>query len=97
MVHRFLPFFTVIALALTLPVNTVVHAQTPITPVTRKAILPFDELKRMVDKQVGGRMIGSEFDKASYTYQFRYMRGTELVDVIVDARSGKILGRRESM
>ena len=51
----------------------------------------------MVDRTIGGRMIGGDYDPESFTYQLRYMRGTEVVDVVVDARTGQILGRRESM
>ncbi len=72
-------------------------AQTPLADVSRRQILPFGDIKRMADRAVGGRMIGSDYDPASFTYQLRYMRGTEIVDVVVDARSGRILGRRESM
>lgn len=87
------------ALALTLgfPIVLAADAQTPMGQVARKEILPFSEIKRMADRAVGGRMIGSDYDAESFTYQLRYMRGTEIVDVVVDARSGKILGRRESM
>ena len=59
--------------------------------------IPYARLKAMTDRAVGGRLIGSDYDPDSWTYQMRYMRGTDIIDVVVDARSGKILGRRESM
>ncbi len=70
---------------------------TPYADVAQGRILSFADIKARVDRVVGGRMIGSDYDAASFTYQLRYMRNGEIVDVVVDARSGKILGGRESM
>jgi|GEM_PF-2030797 len=72
-------------------------AQTPLADVGAKRILNFGDIKARADRAVGGRLIGSDYDPESFTYQLRYMRGSEIVDVVVDARTGQILGRRESM
>lgn len=95
MVSRLKPLIFAVMLTLGIPIAQDALAQ--IRSEVRSKIIPFGEIKRMVDSQIGGRMIGGDFDEKSYTYQLRYMRGTELVDVVVDARSGRILGRRESM
>ena len=71
---------------------------TPLTGVSEGSMLPYPKLKAIADRAAGGgRLIGSDFDKESWTYQMRYVRGTEIVDIVVDARTGRILGRRESM
>ncbi len=61
------------------------------------ALKSYSEIKAMTDARIGGRLIGSDFDPDTFTYQMRYMRGTGIIDVLVDARTGKILGGRESM
>lgn len=45
----------------------------------------------------GGRLIGVEMDPQSFVYDLRYMRGREIVDVQVDGKTCRILGRRENM
>lgn len=97
MVPRLLPLFVVLVLSAAPPLVAAAVAQTPLADVAGRRIMPFGDIKRLVDKAVGGRMIGGDYDPESFTYQLRYMRGTEVVDVVVDARSGRILGRRESM
>ena len=97
MVPRFLSLLAVLVLSATPLVAAASLAQTPFADVAGRRIMPFGEIKRMVDRIVGGRMIGGDYDADSFTYQLRYMRGTEVVDVVVDARSGRILGQRESM
>ena len=95
MVPRF-PLFAAAMLAVLAAVQPVV-AQTPYRDVSRGEILKFQEIKAIADRIVKGRLIGSDYDPASFTYELRYMRGTEIVDVVIDARSGRVLGRRESM
>ncbi len=74
-----------------------VAAQTPLAAqVGRPPLLPFSEIKARADRAVGGRLIGTDYDPDSLIYQMRYMRGSEVVDVVVDARTGQILGRRGS-
>ncbi len=97
MVVRVLSLFAALALSAAPPLVEVAIAQTPLADVAGRRIMPFGDIKRMVDKAIGGRMIGGDYDPESFTYQLRYMRGTEVVDVVVDARSGRILGQRESM
>ena len=70
---------------------------TPYADVAQGRIMNFADIKARVDRAIGGHMIGSDYDAASFTYQLRYMRNGEIVDVVVDARSGKIIGGRESM
>lgn len=96
MVPKLLPLAAAVLLT-AVPIAQPVVAQTPLADVGARRILNFAEIKARVDKVVGGRLIGSDYDPESFTYQLRYMRGTEVVDVVVDARSGRILGRRESM
>ncbi|QXQ04836.1 PepSY domain-containing protein [Sphingosinicellaceae bacterium] len=104
MVSKPLPLFVALALAAgTLGMAAgLASAQqkswTPYTGVSEGAMLPYPKLKAIADRAAGGgRLIGSDFDKESWTYQMRYVRGTEIVDIVVDARTGRILGRRESM
>ena len=97
MVPKLMPLFAALALCVAPPLAEAAFAQTPLADVAGRRIMPFAEIKRMVDRVIGGRMIGGDYDPESFTYQLRYMRGTEVVDVVVDARSGRVLGRRESM
>lgn len=57
----------------------------------------YAEIKAATTARIGGRLIGDDFDPQTFTYQLRYMRGNEIIDVVVDARTGRILDRRESM
>lgn len=97
MVPKSLTLIAALALSVVPPLAGAAGAQTPLADVAGRRILPFSDIKRMVDRTIGGRMIGGDYDPESFTYQLRYMRGTEVVDVVVDARTGQILGRRESM
>lgn len=97
MVPKFLPLFAALALSVVPPLAPAAFAQTPLADVAGRRIMPFGDIKRLVDKAIGGRMIGGDYDPENFTYELRYVRGTEIVDVVVDARSGRILGRRESM
>ena len=104
MLPKPLPLIVALAMAvLTADVATVPAAAqqrtwTPLTGVSEGSMLPYPKLKAIADRAAGGgRLIGSDFDKESWTYQMRYVRGTEIVDIVVDARTGRILGRRESM
>jgi uncharacterized membrane protein YkoI len=56
------------------------------------AILPLDQIERMVRPQVGGaELIGQDFDPQSMTYRLRYQtQSGQVFDVRVDARSGQI-------
>lgn len=95
MVSKLLTPFAVLALLS----GTAIAQQRSWGPPSRvkDGLMPYDQLKAIADRATGGRLIGSEYDRESWTYQMRYMRGTEIIDVVIDARSGRILGRRESM
>ena len=94
---KFLPLALCAALLLAAPALAQSRGGTPYADVAQGRIMNFADIKARVDRVIGGRMIGSDYDAASFTYQLRYMRNGEIVDVVVDARSGKILGGRESM
>lgn len=70
---------------------------TPYADVAQGRILPFAGIKSRVDRVVGGRMIGMEYDAEYFRYLLRYERGSEIVDIVVDARTGRILNGRERM
>ena len=79
------------------PADAQSRGGSPITGVARSTVMDFATIRARVDRQIGGRMIGSDYDAETFTYQLRYMRNGEIVDVVVDARTGRILGGRESM
>lgn len=60
--------------------------------------ISFPAIKACADRAVpGGRAIGVDYDAPSWTYEFRYMRGREIVDIQVDARTCRVIGARENM
>lgn len=73
------------------------RGQTPYADVAQGRILSFADIKARVDRVVGGRMIGMDYDAEFFRYMMRYERGSEIIDVVVDARTGKILNGRERM
>lgn len=79
------------------PLASQPRGRTPYADVAQGRILSFSEIKSRVDKAVGGRMIGMDYDAEYFRYLMRYERGSEIIDVVVDARTGKILNGRERM
>lgn len=79
------------------PLTAQSRAQTPYADVAQGRILSFADIKARVDRAVGGRMIGMDYDAENFRYLMRYERGSEIIDVVVDARTGKILNGRERM
>jgi uncharacterized membrane protein YkoI len=61
-------------------------------------MLPFDQIKVRGDRAVpGGRLIGSDYDEQNFVYQLRYERGRDIIDILIDARTGRVIGGREKM
>ncbi len=57
-------------------------------------ILPFHEMRaRAQDSVGGGQMIGSEFDPGTGRYRFKFQRGSSVIWVDMDGRTGRELGR----
>lgn len=79
------------------PLASEPRGRTPYADVAQGRILSFSEIKARVDRVVGGRMIGMDYDAEFFRYLMRYERGSEIIDVVVDARTGKILNGRERM
>lgn len=79
------------------PAGAQSRVRTPYADVAQGRILPFADIKSRVDRVVGGRMIGMEYDADFFRYLLRYERGSEILDVVVDARTGRILNGRERM
>lgn len=79
------------------PVDAQARGRSPYADVAQGRILPFADIKSRVDRVVGGRMIGMEYDADYFRYLLRYERGSEIVDVVVDARTGRIVNGRERM
>jgi uncharacterized membrane protein YkoI len=73
------------------------RGRTPYADVAQGRILSFADIKTRVDRAVGGRMIGMDYDAENFRYLMRYERGSEIVDIVVDARTGRILNGRERM
>lgn len=60
-------------------------------------IMPFGEILQRVTPQVAGRYIGAaEFDRETLTYRLKFLNNGVVVNVDVDARTGRILNRRQS-
>jgi uncharacterized membrane protein YkoI len=57
------------------------------------AILPFDEIQNRVRAETPGDYVGSDFDAGSRTYRFRFLVNGNVINVDVDARSGKRVRR----
>lgn len=98
MLPRLLPCLAVLSLlAVGVPLAAEPRGRTPYADVAQGRILPFADIKSRVDRVVGGRMIGMEYDADFFRYLLRYERGSEILDVVVDARTGRILNGRERM
>ena len=62
-------------------------------PAPTKPQVPFGTILNNVGRQVGGSYMGQQYDPATQTYRLRFMQGGAAVDVYVDARTGRIVGR----
>lgn len=56
-------------------------------------IMQLGAILAVVSPHVAGKFIGSEFDPVNVMYRLRYMAGSTVMNVDVDARTGRILGR----
>jgi uncharacterized membrane protein YkoI len=59
-------------------------------------ILPFEPIRNRVVAQTPGDYIGVEFDPATLRYRFRFLVGGNVVNVDIDARTGRRLVARQS-
>lgn len=89
--------FALCLLTAAVPLASQPRGTTPYADVAQGRILSFSEIKTRVDRVVGGRLIGMDYDAEFFRYLMRYERGSEIIDVVVDARTGKILNGRERM
>ena len=98
MLSKRLPRLILISLlAASAPLVAQPRGRTPYADVAQGRILSFADIKSRVDRAVGGRMIGMDYDAENFRYQMRYERGSEIIDIVVDARTGRILNGRERM
>ena len=96
MLSKVAPLLFAALVALPLPISA--QGRPPVQNPVRSSMLSFAEIKARADRAVpGGRMIGSDFDDRNFVYQLRYERGREIIDVLIDARSGRVIGGRENM
>ncbi len=58
----------------------------------RGTILPLAAI-RMRFRVPGAQFIGAEFDPRALVYRLKYMRGSEVIWIDVDARTGRPIGR----
>jgi hypothetical protein len=56
-------------------------------------IMQLGDILVLVSPHVAGKFIGSEFDATLMMYRLRYMDGTTVRNVDVDARTGRVMGR----
>lgn len=59
-------------------------------------ILPFDPIRTRIMAETRGDFIGTEFDATTRRYRFRFLVDGNVVNVDVDARTGKRLNNRRS-
>jgi uncharacterized membrane protein YkoI len=59
-------------------------------------ILPFDPIRSRIMAETPGDYIGTEFDATTRRYRFRFLVDGNVVNVDVDARTGKRLNSRRS-
>lgn len=59
-------------------------------------ILPFEPIKNRVVAQSRGDYVGVELDETNLRYRFRFLLDGNVVNVDVDARTGKLLSTRKS-
>lgn len=57
-------------------------------------ILPLPDIVAKVNSNTRGELLGSDYDAGSRTYRLKYMQSGSVVWIDVDARSGRIIGRR---
>jgi uncharacterized membrane protein YkoI len=58
----------------------------------RGEIRTLGEIRDRVGARVRGELVGSELDMRAKRYRLRYLRDGAVVEVDVDARTGKIVG-----
>lgn len=56
-------------------------------------ILPFDEIQSRVRAETPGDYVGSDFDAGTRTYRFRFLVNGNVINVDVDAKTGKRVRR----
>jgi uncharacterized membrane protein YkoI len=56
-------------------------------------ILPFDEIHDRVRAETPGDYMGADFDAGTRTYRFRFLVNGNVINVDVDARTGKRVRR----
>lgn len=59
-------------------------------------IMPLEPIRNRVLSQTRGEFVGVEFDSASKRYRFRFLVEGALVNVDVDARTGRRITTRQS-
>ncbi len=59
-------------------------------------ILPFEPIRNRIMADTRGDFIGTEFDHTTRRYRFRFLVNGNVVNVDVDARTGKRLNSRRS-
>jgi uncharacterized membrane protein YkoI len=59
-------------------------------------IMPFDPIRSRIVAETRGDYIGTEFDATTRRYRFRFLVDGNVVNVDVDARTGKRLNSRRS-
>jgi uncharacterized membrane protein YkoI len=56
-------------------------------------ILPFDAIQSRVRAETPGDYVGADFDAGTRTYRFRFLVNGNVINVDVDARTGKRVRR----
>lgn len=59
-------------------------------------IKPFEEIRSRVVSQTRGDYLGVQLDMESLIYRFRFIEDGRVFNVDVDARTGRMLNRRQS-
>lgn len=59
-------------------------------------ILPFEPIRSRVVAETPGEFVGAEFDVSTRRYRFRFLVSGNVVNVDVDARTGRRLATRRS-
>ncbi|MES2338947.1 MAG: hypothetical protein V4537_12695 [Pseudomonadota bacterium] len=60
----------------------------------RGEVLPYKEIeRRVVPTMRGARYLGFDYDAASAVYTLKFLRDGSLIWVMVDSRSGSVIGR----
>ncbi len=58
-------------------------------------LMSFGDIKSRVGARVGGEFIGCDCDPGAARYRMKYMRGNQVIEVDVDARTGNIISTRK--